>query len=80
MKILVRYVLFELIKVFTIVLIGLTLLIFIGLMGQQAVSKGLGLGPLLRMTPYLLPQSAAVRRAGHHALGHHQRLRPHGVV
>jgi lipopolysaccharide export system permease protein len=57
MKILVRYVLFELIKVFTIVLIGLTLLIFIGLMGQQAVSKGLGLGPLLRMTPYLLPQA-----------------------
>jgi lipopolysaccharide export system permease protein len=57
MKILVRYVLLELIKVFTLVLTGLTLLIFIGLMGQQAVSKGVGLGPLVRMTPYLLPQA-----------------------
>jgi lipopolysaccharide export system permease protein len=57
MKILVRYVLFELIKVFTMVLTGLTLLIFIGLMGKEAVDKGLGLGPLLRMTPYLLPQA-----------------------
>jgi lipopolysaccharide export system permease protein len=57
MKILVRYVLAEMIKIFTLVLTGLTLLIFIGLMGKEAVDKGLGLGPLLRMTPYLLPQA-----------------------
>jgi lipopolysaccharide export system permease protein len=57
MRILTRYVLMDLLKVFTLVLTGLTLLIFIGLIGKEAVDKGLGLGPLLRMTPYLLPQA-----------------------
>ncbi|HEX2475238.1 MAG TPA: LptF/LptG family permease, partial [Lacipirellulaceae bacterium] len=35
----------------------MTLLIFIGLVGKEFVDKGVGLGPLLRMTPYLLPQA-----------------------
>lgn len=57
MKILTRYVLFELLQVFLLTLAGLTALIFIGLIGKEAVSKALGLGPLLRMAPYLLPQA-----------------------
>jgi lipopolysaccharide export system permease protein len=56
-RILTRYVLFDLLKVFLLILTGLTLIIFIGLMGKQAVDMGVGLGPLLRMTPFLLPQA-----------------------
>ncbi len=57
MRILTRYVLFDLLKVFLLTLTGLTLLIFIVLIGKEAVDKGIGLGPLLRMAPYLLPQA-----------------------
>jgi lipopolysaccharide export system permease protein len=57
MRILTRYVLFELLKVFLLTLTGLTFLIFVVLIGKEAVDKGIGLGPLLRMTPYLLPQA-----------------------
>src|ERR1700748_829633 len=57
MRILTRYVLFDLLKVFSLTLTGLTLLIFIVLIGKEAVDKGIGLGPLLRMAPYLIPQS-----------------------
>jgi lipopolysaccharide export system permease protein len=32
-------------------------LIFVFLMGKEAVDKGFGLGPLLRLAPYLLPQA-----------------------
>jgi lipopolysaccharide export system permease protein len=57
MRILTRYVLFDLLKVFLLTLTGLTLLIFIVLIGKEAVDKGIGLGPLLQMAPYLIPQS-----------------------
>ena len=57
MRILTRYVLFDLLKVFLLTLTGLTLLIFIVLIGKEAVDKGIGLGPLLKMTPYLIPQA-----------------------
>lgn len=57
MRILTRYVLFELIKVFMLTLIGFTLVIYIGLIGKEFVDKGIGLGPLLQMCPYLLPQA-----------------------
>ncbi len=57
MRIFTRYVLFDLLKVFALTLTGLTLLIFVVLIGKEAVDKGIGLGPLLRMTPYLLPQA-----------------------
>ncbi len=56
-KILTRYVLSELLQVFLLTLAGLTALIFLALVAKEAVSKGIGLGPLLRMTPYLLPQA-----------------------
>ena len=45
MRILTRYVVFDLLKVFLLILTGLTLMIFIGLVGKEAVDKGLGLGP-----------------------------------
>src|SRR5688572_29008235 len=57
MRILTRYVLFDVLKVFAITLTGLTLLIFVFLMGKEAVDKGFGLGPLIRLSPYLLPQA-----------------------
>jgi lipopolysaccharide export system permease protein len=57
MRILTRYVLFDLLKVFLLTLTGLTLLIYIVLIGKEAVDKGIGLGPLLRMTPYVIPQA-----------------------
>ena len=57
MRILTRYVLLDLLKVFLLTLTGLTLLIFIVLIGKEFVDKGIGLGPLLRMAPYLVPQA-----------------------
>jgi lipopolysaccharide export system permease protein len=57
MRILTRYVLFELVKVFLMTLTGFTVIIFVALIGKEAVDKGIGLGPLMRMTPYLLPQA-----------------------
>lgn len=57
MGILTRYVLFDLLKVFLLTLTVLTVLIFVVLGGNEAVDKGIGLGPLLRMAPYLLPQA-----------------------
>lgn len=57
MRILTRYILFDLLRVFLLTLTGMTALIFIALIGKEAVDKGLGLGPLLQMLPYLLPQA-----------------------
>jgi lipopolysaccharide export system permease protein len=57
MRILTRYVLFDLLKVFLLTLTGWTLIIFIVLIGKEFVDKGVGLGPLARMTPYLIPQA-----------------------
>lgn len=57
MRILTRYVVLDLLKVFLLILTGLTLMIFIVLLGKEAVEKGFGLGTLLRVTPYLLPEA-----------------------
>jgi lipopolysaccharide export system permease protein len=57
MRILTRYVLVDLMKVFLLTLTGLTAIIFVFLMGKEAVDKALGLGPLLKVAPYLLPQA-----------------------
>jgi len=56
-RILTRYVIGELLTIFLLTLAGMTTLIFIALVGKEAVDKGIGLGPLVRMTPYLLPQA-----------------------
>lgn len=57
MRILTRYVLFDLLKVFLLTLTGLTILIFVFLIGKEAVDKGISLGPLLLMAPYMIPQA-----------------------
>lgn len=57
MRILTRYVLSELLKVFLLTLGVMTLLMFIVLLGKQAIEVGLGLGGLLQLTPYILPNA-----------------------
>jgi lipopolysaccharide export system permease protein len=57
MRILTRYILFDLLKVFLLTLTGLTLLIFIVLIGKEAVDKGIGLNVLLQIVPYMIPQA-----------------------
>jgi lipopolysaccharide export system permease protein len=52
-----RYILAELLKVFLLTLSGLTLIIILVLVGQEAVRQGLGLGPILRLIPYVLPNA-----------------------
>jgi len=52
-----RYILWELAKVFFLTLGILTLLMmFVGL-GEQAIREGLGIRPLLKTVPYLLPNA-----------------------
>jgi lipopolysaccharide export system permease protein len=57
MRILTRYVLSDLLKVFLLTLTGLTLFFFVVLIGKEFVDKGLGLGPLVKMAPYFVPQA-----------------------
>lgn len=57
MRILTKYVLAELLKVFFITLGVMTLMMFVGLLGKQSVEVGLGLGGLLQLTPYILPEA-----------------------
>ncbi len=57
MGIITRYIVFDLLKVFIVTLSGMTALIFFVLLGKEAVDNGLGLGPLLRLLPYMLPQA-----------------------
>lgn len=57
MRILTRYVFLELTKVFLLTLGVMTLMMFLGLLGKEAVDSGLGLGGLLRLTPFVLPEA-----------------------
>ena len=57
MRILTRYILFDLLKVFLFTLLSMTVFVFLVLIGKEAVENGLGLVPILRMVPYLLPQA-----------------------
>jgi lipopolysaccharide export system permease protein len=57
MRILTRYIVFDLLKVFLLTLLSMTVFIFLGLLGKEAVENGLGLIPILRMGPYILPQA-----------------------
>lgn len=57
MRILTWYVLAELLKVFTLVLVSLTsLMILIGLV-KEARDQNLGLEPILQLLPYILPNA-----------------------
>ncbi|MCA9239469.1 MAG: LptF/LptG family permease [Planctomycetales bacterium] len=57
MKILTRYVLSDLLQVFLLTLVGMTTLVFVGLVGKEAVDRGMGVGPIARLAPYILPQA-----------------------
>jgi lipopolysaccharide export system permease protein len=53
--ILTRYILMDLLKVFSITLAALTLVLVLVLVGKEAIGQGLGPGPVLRLIPFLLP-------------------------
>jgi lipopolysaccharide export system permease protein len=57
MRILTRYILLEMLTVFLITTGSLTVFIFLGLIGKEAVDNGLGVGPILRMLPFFVPQA-----------------------
>ena len=57
MRILTRYLLFDLMKVFLLTLASMTAFVFLVMVGKEAVDNGLGLLPILRMLPYMLPQA-----------------------
>jgi lipopolysaccharide export system permease protein len=57
MRILTRYIVRELTVVFLATLASMTIFIFLVLVGKEAVDNGLGLAPILRMLPYMLPQA-----------------------
>lgn len=57
MRLITRYVLFELMKVFGVTLTVMTVMMMLVGAAQEAMLQGLGPGPLLRMLPYLLPNA-----------------------
>jgi lipopolysaccharide export system permease protein len=57
MRILTRYVLLELLKVFLVSVAGMTLLFILVGVFQQAVLHGLGAKQLIMLLPYVLPQA-----------------------
>lgn len=57
MRRLTRYAVWEFLKVFVLALTGMTLFFVLIGIGREAVEHGLGLGPVLRMLPYILPES-----------------------
>ena len=52
-----RYVLSELLKVFIVALAGMTLLMILVGLAQEALRQGLGFEPIMRLIPYVLPNA-----------------------
>ncbi|HZL88637.1 MAG TPA: LptF/LptG family permease [Pirellulaceae bacterium] len=59
MRTITRYVVWDLLKVFGLLLVGLTLVVMVILVGQQALRMNLGLWPTLRVAQFILPQALA---------------------
>ncbi|MFO0913240.1 MAG: LptF/LptG family permease [Pirellulales bacterium] len=57
MKRLTRYVLFEMLAVFLITLLAMTVLMVLVGIVRQAVREGMGVGPVLKMIPFALPEA-----------------------
>ncbi|MEX0939242.1 MAG: LptF/LptG family permease [Pirellulales bacterium] len=57
MRILTRYVFFDLLAIFLVSLAGMTAVMLIAGVGREAVRQGLGLVPVLRLIPYVLPDA-----------------------
>ncbi len=55
MRILTRYVLFELLKVFLVALTGITMFMLLVGVGREAYLQGLGLKQIILLIPYILP-------------------------
>lgn len=64
MRILTRYVIFELLTVFMVTLTTMTVFVMLILVGEEAVDKGYGLVGVLRTIPYFIPQSLALTVPG----------------
>ena len=79
MRILTRYVLLELLKVYLLTLISLTLIIFVVLIGKEAIDKGIGLGALLTHDAVSASTGNAVCSSRHNVNGHNQRLQSHVI-
>jgi lipopolysaccharide export system permease protein len=59
MNTLTRYIVLELLKIFSVTLTCLTLLMILVGVGQEAVRMGLGPGPIVRLVPFFLPNALA---------------------
>ncbi|MBX3426677.1 MAG: LptF/LptG family permease [Pirellulales bacterium] len=57
MRILTRYILLEMGQTFLVTLASMTTFVFLVLIGREAVENGVGLSPILKMLPYILPQA-----------------------
>jgi lipopolysaccharide export system permease protein len=57
MRILTRYVFFDLLAIFLVSLAGMTAVMLLAGVGREAVRQGLGLVPVLRLIPYVLPDA-----------------------
>lgn len=57
MRIITRYILWEILKIFFLALGALTLLIIMVGVVQQALREGLGPGPIARIIPYMIPDA-----------------------
>ena len=73
MRILTRYVLAELLKVFLISLTGLTMMFVIVVVIREAANQSLPLAQVLQLIPYAPARVAAHDGAGHVFVGLHQR-------
>ena len=59
MRIITRYVVWELLKVFALSVLGLCAVVMLILVGQQAVRMNLGITATLRLSQFILPQALA---------------------
>ena len=57
MRTIPRYVLMEVLQLFLLMVVSLTGLMMFGFILKEALEKGLGLGPFLRLVPYALPKA-----------------------
>ena len=57
MRIITRYLLGDMLAVFLVTLAGMTLVLLPVMVVREAVDNGFGLGPILRMLPYSLPEA-----------------------
>ena len=57
MRLLSRYILRELLKVFLVALVAMTMVIMLAGIAQEAVRESLGIWPVLQLIPYVLPNA-----------------------